>query len=90
MCLEVEEENEVKLKDKKKFYNFKIDGPIKEKVKKIIVFTSDDEESQGKESAKIIKEKLDAKIISLKNHGHYTLEDMKTREFLELLEEVLK
>ncbi len=29
-------------------------------------------------------------VYSTKNHGHYTLKDMGTEEFPELLEEILK
>ncbi|HHD92484.1 MAG TPA: hypothetical protein ENL06_02580, partial [Candidatus Portnoybacteria bacterium] len=36
------------------------------------------------------KEKLNAKVIELKNHGHYTEGGMGTTEFPELLKEILE
>jgi len=54
------------------------------------MFTADDEEDDGKKSLKIFHEALGGKIIELKEHGHYTLGDMKTEKFPELLREILK
>jgi len=56
----------------------------------IVVFTSNNDISIHIENAKRYEKELPAKIIYLKNHGHFTLGDMKTEEFPELLEEVLK
>ncbi len=53
------------------------------------MFTSDDEEEDGKKSLIIYNKDLDGKVIELKGHGHYTLSDMKTENFPELIEEVL-
>jgi len=72
------------------FYGYTIDETIKSRVKKIIMFTSDDEEEDGKKSLKIFHKALDGKIIELKKHGHYTIGDMGTEEFPELLEEIVK
>ena len=54
------------------------------------MFTADDEEDDGKKSLKIFHEALGGKIIELKEHGHYTLGDMETEKFPELLREILK
>jgi len=75
---------------RKKFYDYKIDETIKDRVNRIIMFTSDDEEAEGKESLKIFHEAIGGEIIELKGRGHYTLGDMGTEEFPELLEAVLK
>lgn len=75
---------------KRKFYNFQIDETINERVEKIIMFTSDDEEEGGKESIKIFHQFLDGEIIELENHGHYTEGDMGTNKFPELLEVILR
>ena len=75
---------------KKRFYDFKIDPTIKERIKEIVMFTSDNEEPADKKSLEIYHQALDGKIVNLSNHGHYTLKDMDTEEFPELLEEVLK
>ncbi|MFA6436858.1 MAG: alpha/beta hydrolase [Candidatus Paceibacterota bacterium] len=72
------------------FYNYQIDGSIKSRVGEIIMFTSDDEESDGKESLKIFHEALGGKIIELKNHGHYVISHMGTEEFPELLKIILE
>jgi leucyl-tRNA synthetase len=69
---------------KKQFYDFDIDRSIKERVKNIYAFTSNDEEQDGKESLKIYSEALELKVIELKDHGHFTMGDMGTVEFPEL------
>ncbi len=70
------------------FYEFEVDKTIKDRVNKIIMFTSDSEEEEGKKSLAIYHKDLDGKIIELKRQGHYTLEDMKTEEFPELIEKI--
>jgi len=72
------------------FYNFPIDETIKDRVKEIIIFTADDEAPEGKESLKIFQQALGGRIIELKGRGHYTLKDMGTEEFPELINEVIK
>lgn len=72
------------------FYLYPIDESIKERVGEIVMFTADDEEEEGKESVKIFHEALGGKIIELKGHGHYTMGDMGTEEFPELIEVILK
>jgi predicted alpha/beta hydrolase family esterase len=73
----------------KSFYDYEIDGGIKKRVKKIVIFTSNNEEKDGKKSAKIFHDALGGELIELKNKGHYTLGDMKTEKFPELLEAIL-
>ena len=80
------EKNDISIK----FYNYSIDKTIKERVKEIIIFTSNNEEEDGKKSVKIFHKALRGKIIELKERGHYTKEDMKTTEFPELLKEILE
>lgn len=74
---------------RKEFYIYQIDDAIKSRVDDIIMFTSNDEEDEGKESLKIFHDTLGGKIIELKDHGHYTLKDMRTEEFPELLKEII-
>jgi len=71
------------------FYTYPIDVTIKNRVEKIVMFTANDEDPEGKESLQIFHEALGGKIISLENHGHYTLGDMWTEEFPELLQAIL-
>lgn len=77
-------------KFRKAFYEYPIDKTIKSRVEEIIMFTANDEEEDGKKSLKIFHNALDGKIIEIKDYGHYTLDDMGTEEFPELLKEVLK
>ena len=76
-------------KYRKSFYGFPIDKTIKERVKEIIMFTSDNEEENGKKSLEIYRKNLGGKIIELKGMGHFCFEDMGTEEFPELLKEVI-
>ncbi len=75
---------------RKEFYEYSIDKKIESRVNKIIMFTADDEEIDGKKSLKSFHGVLGGKIIELKGRGHYTIEDMGTEEFPELLREILK
>jgi len=76
-------------KFRKEFYEYPIDETIKSRIGKIVIFTSDDEYKDGKKSVQIIHNIIGGEIIELKNHGHYTLDDMVTEEFPELLEMIL-
>ena len=74
---------------RKEFYTYPIDESIKSRVNEIMMFTADDEEDEGKESLKIFHQALGGAVIELKGYGHYTLGDMGTEEFPELLEKIL-
>jgi uncharacterized protein len=74
---------------RRELYTYEIDETIKDRVKEIVMFTSDDEEEDGKKSVGIFHKAIGGKIIDLSKHGHYTMEDMGTEELPELLEEVL-
>ncbi len=72
------------------FYIYPIDKAIKDRVNKIAMFTSDNEEEYGKESLKIFHKAIGGEIIELKGRGHYTFKDMRTEEFPELLKVILE
>jgi predicted alpha/beta hydrolase family esterase len=74
----------------KEFYNYEINPDIQKYFDKSITFTANDEYPDGKKSVRIFNEVLNGEIIELKYHGHYTLGDMHTEEFPELLEKVLE
>lgn len=76
-------------KFRKAFYEYPIDTTIKDRIREVIMFTSDDEEDDGKKSLKIFHQVLGGKVIELKEHGHYIIGDMGTEEFPELIEVVL-
>jgi len=82
-------ENEEDLR-KKEFYRYDINLVVRKNVKEIVIFTADNEGPGGKRSARIFHEALGGRVIELKGHGHYCLNDMGTEEFPELLEEVSK
>lgn len=71
---------------KKAFYEYEIDESIKARVSKVIIFTADDEKPEGKKSSEIFHKALNGEVIELSGHGHYTMGDMGTIEFPELLE----
>jgi uncharacterized protein len=75
---------------REEFYGFPIDMSISSRVGEIIMFTSDDEEADGKESLRIFHEALGGMIVNLSNHGHYTQGHMGTVESPELMEVILK
>ena len=77
-------------RSKKAFYEYPIDELIKSRVKEIVMFTADNEEEDGKKSLNIFHKALGGKVIELKGRGHYTLGDMGTEEFPELLNEIWK
>ncbi len=70
------------------YYGYEIDKGISERVGEIVMFTSNDEEEDGKESLRVFHEALGGEVIDLPNHGHYTQGDMGTSEFPELLDVV--
>jgi len=72
------------------FYDFTINKNITQNVKEIVLFTSNNEQEEGKQSLLLFQEILKGKVITLENKGHYTLDDMKTDHFPELLNEILK
>lgn len=74
---------------RRNFYQHPIDPYIKDRVGEIIFFTSDNEDPDGIESLKIIHKVIAGKIIKLPGHGHYTMGDMGTTEFPELIEQAI-
>ena len=75
---------------RKAFYIYAVDETIKNRVDKITMFTADDEENDGKESLDIFHKALGGEVIELNGRGHYTMNDMKTEEFPELLNVILQ
>jgi len=67
------------------YYEFPIDETIKERVGRIVMFTADDEEEDGKKSVKMFHEALGGDLIELPGRVHFTMDSMGTDEFPELL-----
>ena len=74
---------------REKLYTYPIDESIQERVGEIVMFTSDNEMDEGKESLKIYQAALGGEVIELKQHGHYILDHMGTEDFPELLDAVI-
>ena len=81
--------NDVDDKFREEFYGYPIDATIKDKIREIVIFTSDNEEEAGKKSLEIFHQALGGEIIELNSRGHYTIGDMGTEEFPELLKVIL-
>ena len=78
-------------KEAPKMFEFEIDSNLQSKTGEITVFLSNDDDNQIIDSVNIIKSKLNmTKILEFSSKGHFCLKDMNTREFPELLEEILK
>lgn len=68
-----------------------INKDLVSETKRIIIFESDNDEDYVQESVRILKENIKGlESRNFHNYGHFTLSDMGTREFPELLEETLK
>lgn len=72
------------------FYSYDIDTSIRSRVRNIILFTSDNEVEEGKESLRLFHHALGGNVIELPAHGHYTMDDMGTEEFPELLAAIVQ
>ena len=81
----IEQEDPVK----KAFYDFPIDATIASRVGKTFIFTSDNEKEDGKLSAYMFHEVFGGEVIELPGRGHYTLGDMGTEEFPELIDAIM-
>jgi leucyl-tRNA synthetase len=66
-----------------------IDYSFEKNIGEIVIFTSNNDYKIAKNTVKILDKKIKSKIISLKDYGHFTENDMGKTEFPELLEEVL-
>ena len=75
-------------KNRKEFYTYDIDPSLKNRVGRIIFFTSDNEELNGKRSLEMFQTVIGGKVIELKGRGHYCFDDMGTEEFPELVYEI--
>lgn len=76
--------------DTRHFFDFEMDPALVSRTKGVTLFTSDDDHYN---SQQVVKSLLDTMAGTTKKDftgfGHFTLKDMKTTEFPELLEEVL-
>ena len=79
-----------KEKTKNFFDDFEIDRKLCDRVKDIVIFTSDNDEPSVLESESILIEKLEKiRVRHFPGYGHFCIEDLKTNKFPELLAECL-
>ncbi|MCF7910243.1 alpha/beta hydrolase [Candidatus Pacearchaeota archaeon] len=72
------------------FYSFNFDKNIINNIGEVCIFVSDNESEGIKQSVKLYEKDFGVKAIELEGRGHFTFGDMGTKEFPELLDEVLK
>ncbi|MBU2576735.1 MAG: class I tRNA ligase family protein [Nanoarchaeota archaeon] len=72
----------------KDFYEYKINECVRLNVGEVVIFTSNNEEEDGKKSVKLFEKDIGGEIIELKNQGHFTYGDMGTHEFHKLFDEI--
>jgi len=71
------------------FQNFKIDPNLTSRAEITIFLSDDDHESIIKAVQEIRQQLPEVKYREFHNYGHFCIDDMKTTEFPELLEELL-
>lgn len=72
------------------FFDFEIDPALAERTAGIMIFNSDNDMGNVHKSVATLREKVAGiKYSEFHKYGHFTLKDMKTTEFPELLEHLL-
>ena len=75
--------------NKKEFYNFTIDKEIKERVKNVIIYISNDTKEHI-EDANLYAQELSAELIKMADRGHFTeTSNLINKQFPELLKAIL-
>ena len=69
---------------------FKINKEIKNNIREIIIFVSKDDSIGIRKSVEIFSNALGVKPREFEDRGHFTLGDMETEEFPELIEAIIK
>lgn len=73
------------------FFDFEIDSSLIDRTDGVIIFVSNDDEESVIKTVEIVDGALkNALIKHFANKGHFTLDDMGTNEFPELLEECIR
>lgn len=73
------------------FFDFQIDGNLTERTQGFTIFNSDNDMETIQKSVKILRDKIKGHSYKeFHNCGHFCYNDLKTDEFPELLEEILK
>jgi predicted alpha/beta hydrolase family esterase len=73
------------------FFDFEIDFSLASRTNGITIFNSDNDQATIHNSVQIIRSKINGVDYNeFHNYGHFCIEDMKTVEFPELLDECIK
>lgn len=73
------------------FFDFEIDPLLSDRANSVSIFISSDDESPILKTVEILEQTLKEYVVrKFENKGHFTLGDMSTDEFPELLEEIIK
>jgi len=73
------------------FFDFTIDKNLVDRTKGVTIFSSDNDFDPVVKSIEIILEQIpNIKVKEFHNYGHFCYRDLKTEEFPELLQEILK
>ncbi len=79
------------LSDTADFFDFEMDPDLVGRTADMIIFNSDNDQETVHQSVQIIRNAVKNIIYrELQNKGHFCYDDLKTVEFPELLEEILK
>jgi predicted alpha/beta hydrolase family esterase len=82
---------DVEQSDPNNFFNFKIDPEFIKRTKELVIFHSDNDHEEMQTSLKKLQAEIpDLNVRIFHDYGHFTIGSMKTPEFPELLEELLK
>lgn len=72
------------------FFDFELDPELAKRTAGITIFNSDNDMETIQKSVEMLRKNIRSiKYREFHNYGHFTVEDMKTIEFPELLQEVL-
>lgn len=72
------------------FYDFDMDSNLVAKTRSVTIYGSTNDDKSIKDSIKTLRDTIkDVKYREFKDYGHFCFNDMKSREFPELLKEVL-
>jgi len=82
-------DDELKSLKLKELYDFEINEEVKANVEEIIAFVSDNDKKRIEDSADLLVKKLSVRLIEVKGCGHFIEKHMGTKEFPELLDEII-
>lgn len=68
------------------FFDFQIDHAIADRAREFVIFSSDNDLESVQDTVRFLQEELSSAVVrTFHNYGHFTIDDMKTDVFPELL-----